>query len=310
MQVIRGIHNLGEAHRGCVVTLGNFDGVHHGHQLLIAHARAKAKELSAPSLLLTLEPQPREFFTDGKTPVPARLTRFREKATLIADAGIDYLLCVPFNRLTADTGPSDIINDWLVNRLAARYIVVGDDFRFGRNAAGDYEMLRAAGDEHGFGVSQLGTLSIDSERVSSTRVREVLAQADFALAERLLGRPYSIGGRVVYGRQLGRQLGVPTANVRLQRYQAALAGVYAVTVGGLDQPYKGVANIGVRPTVDGAEPLLEVNLFDFEGDLYGQFIEVTFRRKIRDEQTFDGLDALKAQIEADQGTAREMLADV
>lgn len=309
MQVIRGIHNLGDDHRGCVVTLGNFDGVHHGHQLLIAHARAKAKELSAPSLLLTLEPQPREFFTDGQTPVPARLTRFREKASLLRDAGIDYLLCVPFNRLTADTGPSDIINDWLIRRLGVRYIVVGDDFRFGRNAAGDYEMLRAAGDKAGFGVSQLGTLSIDGERVSSTRVREVLAEANFELAEKLLGRPYSIGGRVVYGRQLGRELGVPTANVRLQRYQAALAGVYAVTVGGLEQAYKGVANIGVRPTVDGVEPLLEVHLFDFEGDLYGRFIEVTFRHKIRDEQTFDGLESLKAQIDADRVTAKALLAD-
>ncbi|MCR9279598.1 MAG: bifunctional riboflavin kinase/FAD synthetase [Pseudomonadaceae bacterium] len=310
MKVIRGYHNLTAAHRGCVATFGTFDGVHHGHQVLIAHVRAKAAELGVPSMLITLEPQPREFFADPSVPVPARLTRFREKSLLLCQSGLDYLLCLPFNRDMADTTAEEVIDRLIVDRLALRYLVIGDDFRFGQRAAGDYAMLKRAGEAHGFEVSKLGTLAFDDDRVSSTRVRQALADADFALAEKLLGRAYSISGRVVYGRQLGRQLGVPTANIRLQRYRAALQGVYAVRVSGVageDVPVPGVANIGVRPTVDGEQPMLEVHLFDYSGDLYGQRLSVTFHHKIRDEQTFDGLEALKTQIHADMDSARALL---
>ena len=306
MEIIHGIYSLRPEHRGCVLTIGNFDGVHHGHRMLIDHLVAKSRELGVPSMLLTFEPLPREFFAGAK--VPARLTRFREKIMLLCETELDRVLCHPFNERTRNT-PAEWVTDVLLNELLAiRYIVVGDDFRFGKDQRGDYAMLKAAGDRYGFGVSHLGTLTFDHERVSSSRVREVLAAGDFELAEKLLGHPYFIMGRVVYGRQLGSQLGVPTANIRLQRYRAALEGVYAVRVKGLERVYDGVANIGVRPTVDGREPLLEVHLFDFEGDLYGRLLTVQFVEKIRDEQKFDGLEALKAQIHADMVQARSLLA--
>lgn len=308
MEIIRGIHNIRPEHQGCVVTIGNFDGVHHGHRMLLAHLAAKGAELGLPTLLITFEPQPREYFR-GAT-VPARLTRFREKMSLLRRTELDRVLCLPFNERTAGMSASYVVEQLLHEQLGAGYVVVGDDFRFGRGAEGDYTLLKAAGDRLGFGVSHMGTLTFEHERVSSSRIREVLAEGAFEEAESLLGHPYFIMGRVVYGRQLGRQLGVPTANIRLQRYRAALEGVYAVTVlDGNGREYQGVANIGVRPTVDGKEPLLEVHLFDYHGDLYGQLLSVTFRRWIRSEQSFAGLDALKAQIETDIQTARSFFAD-
>ncbi len=303
MEVIRGMHGIRSRHHGNVVTIGNFDGVHHGHQMLLAHVRAKSAELRCPSLLITFEPQPREFFR-GET-VPARLTRFREKISLLKDTGIDRVLCVPFNERTARTPASFVVKDLLAEQLGARYVVVGDDFRFGRGQEGDYAMLKGAGDTYGYGVSHMGTLTFEHGRVSSTRIRDALAEGDFPLAEKLLGRRYFIMGRVVYGRRLGRQLGVPTANIRLQRYRAALNGVFAVTVTGLGGERRGVANIGVRPTVDGKEPLLEVHIFDFDEDIYGALLTVTVRRKIRDEVKFESLDALKAQIGRDIAATRD-----
>lgn len=303
MEIVRGLHNLKPRHRGCVLTIGNFDGVHRGHQLLLSHLIDKGEELAVPTTLMTLEPAPREFFA-GET-VPARLTRFREKVTLLEPTGLDRIVCLPFNEQIASIPAEWIVEELMHNRLGIRYVVVGDDFRFGKGAAGDYRMLEEAGARLGFEVSHIGTLSMDDERVSSTRIRECLADGNFALAEELLGHSYFIMGRVVYGRQLGRTLGVPTANIQLQRYRAALEGVYAVEVRGLDRDYHGVANIGIRPTVDGKEPLLEVHIFDFDQDIYGRLITVEFRHKIRDERTFDGLDALKAQIHYDLETARE-----
>jgi riboflavin kinase/FMN adenylyltransferase len=307
MEVIVGLHNLQPGHRGCVLTIGNFDGVHYGHKMLLDHLVAKSRELDAPSMLLTFEPTPREYFRGDA--VPARLTRFREKITLLQQTELDRVLCLPFNDRTANTPAEWVIEELLDRLLGVRYVVVGDDFRFGKGAHGDYDMLKAAGDRYGFGVSLMGTLTFDHERVSSSRIREVLWAGDFPLAERLLGHPYFIMGRVIYGRQLGRQLGVPTANIPLHRYRAALEGVYAVTVSGLDRVYHGIANIGIRPTVDGKEPLLEVHIFDFEGDIYGQLLTVEFKLKIRDERAFDGLDALKAQIEKDIAMARQWFQD-
>lgn len=307
MEIIRGLHNVKPRHRGCVLTIGNFDGVHHGHQVLLAHLIAKSEELGVPSMLMTLEPAPREFFA-GET-VPARLTRFREKVTLLEPTGLDRILCLPFNERIASIPAEWIVEELLHKQLGIRYIVVGDDFRFGKGAAGDYRMLQAAGERSGFEVSHIGTLTFDHERVSSTRIRECLAEGDFTLAEKLLGHPYFIMGRVVYGRQLGRKLGIPTANIQLQRYRAALEGVFAVNVRGLEKEYRGVANVGVRPTVDGREPLLEVHIFDFDRDIYGSLLTVEFRHKIRDEIAFDGLDALKTQIQEDQRTARAWFAN-
>ena len=302
MEVIRGHYNLKPRHRGCALTFGNFDGVHHGHQVLIGHLVAKGRELGVPTMLITFEPQPREYFQGSQ--VPARLTRFREKILLLEKTGVDYVLCFPFNERTSRQSAEWVCKAFLHDMLAARYVVVGDDARFGEDARGDYAMLEAAGQELGYEVSHLGTLTQDHERVSSTRIRHALAAGDFDLAEKLLGRPYFIMGRVVYGRQLGRQLGVPTANIRLQRYRAALEGVYAVEVDGLERSYQGIANIGVRPTVDGKEPLLEVHIFDFDGDIYGELLTVTFRQKLRDEQTFASLEALEKQIHADIQEAR------
>jgi len=307
MEIIHGLYNIRPRHRGSVLTIGNFDGVHHGHQMLLNHLIAKGRELGAPSMLLTFEPLPREFFAGAA--VPARLTRFREKITLLKDTGLDMVLCLPFNEATRNTSAEWVVDRLLHQILDIRYIVVGDDFRFGKDQRGNYDMLKAAGDRFGFGVSHMGTLTFDHGRVSSSRVREALAAGDFELAEKLLGHPYFIMGRVVYGRQLGRQLGVPTANIRLQRYRAALEGVYAVRVRGLERVYDGVANIGVRPTVEGKEPLLEVHLFDFDGEIYGRLLTVEFVEKIRDEQAFPGLEALKAQIFRDIDAARRVLRE-
>ncbi len=307
MEIIHGLYSLKPRHKNCVLTIGNFDGVHHGHQLLLAHLVAKGRELGVPSLLLTFEPLPREFFAGSS--VPARLTRFREKITLLRRTELDRVLCLPFNERTRRTSAEWVIEELLHKMLGIRYVVVGDDFRFGKDQAGDYDMLKKAGDHYGFGVSHLGTLTFEHERVSSSRIREVLAEGNFELAEKLLGHPYFIMGRVVYGRQLGRELGSPTANIRLQRYRAALDGVYAVRASGLDRTYEGIANIGIRPTVDGKEPLLEVHIFDFSRDIYGELLTVEFLHKIRDEQTFDGLDALTAQIQADIRTAKTWFAD-
>lgn len=306
MEIMVGLHNIREEHQGCVVTAGNFDGVHHGHQILLNHLIAKSTELGVPSLLLTFEPQPREFFAGSA--VPARLTRFREKITLLQRTELDRVLCLPFNERTANT-PARWVVDVLLNKmLAVKYLVIGDDWRFGKGAEGNYAMLKEAGDRYGFGVSQLGTVTLEHERVSSSRIREMLASGDLVEAEKLLGHPYFIMGRVVYGRQLGRQIGSPTVNIRLQRYRSALNGVFSVSVDGLEKSYDGIANIGIRPTVDGKEPLLEVHIFDFDENVYGRLLTVRFHRKIREEQKFESIDALKTQIQADIGVAREWFA--
>ena len=308
MEIIHGLYSLKPRHKGCVLTIGNFDGVHRGHQMLLTHLVAKGKELSVPSLLLTFEPLPREFFAG--TTVPARLTRFREKITLLQRTELDRVLCLPFNERTSNTSAQWVVKELLHRLLEIRHVVVGDEFRFGKGQAGDYNMLKAAGEDYGFGVSHIRSLTFEDERVSSSRIRRVLAAGDVPLAEKLLGHPYFIRGRVVYGRQLGRQLGVPTAIIRLQRYRAALEGVYTVRISGLERAYEGVANIGVRPTVDGREPLLEVHIFDFDQDIYGTLLTVEFRHKIREERTFDGLDALKAQIHRDIEFAKNWFANV
>ena len=307
MEIVRGLHNLQARHRGCVATIGNFDGVHQGHQMLLSDLMTKAEELDLPSLLITFEPLPREFFK--RDAVQARLTRFREKLTLLSRTKLDRVLCIPFNAKLAGTPAIEVVEEVLVKALDVKYLIVGDDFQFGEGRKGDYKLLREAGDRLGFGVSHMDTLAFESGRVSSTRIREVLAAGHFDRAQQMLGYAYFIMGRVVYGRQLGRQLGVPTANIRLQRYRAVLEGVYAVRVAGLERDYLGIANIGIRPTVAGKEPLLEVHLFDFSRDIYGQLLTVTFCHKLRDEQKFTGLEELKAQIHTDINDAKAWFAN-
>ena len=304
MKIVRGFHNLKPDSTGCVVTIGNFDGVHLGHRMLLERLFEKSKELNLPSGLITFEPQPREFFAGEK--VPARLSRFREKVILLQNTELERLICLPFNEKTQNAPAEWFTEDFLFKALNTQYLLVGDDFRFGRGREGDFNLLEKTSAEKGFEVERAKTLEYQGERVSSSRVRKALSDGDFDLAESLLGRPYFIMGRVVYGRQLGRQLGVPTANIRLQRYRSALEGVYSVSVDGLEESaMPGIANIGIRPTIGGKEPLLEVHLFDYSRDIYGSLISVTFHNKIRDEQQFSSIDELKNQIEKDIAHSRD-----
>lgn len=307
MELIRGLHNLRQRHRGCVATIGNFDGLHQGHVCVIEQVKCKARELGLPTTVIIFEPQPREFF--GGDRVPPRLTRFGEKVRLLKAQGIDRVVCLSFNTQLRSMSAEEFVNHLLVRGLEVKHFVVGDDFRFGCDRSGDYQMLRKSGEAHGFTVANTNTYEIDGERVSSTRVRETLAQNDFKLAEKLLGRPYQITGRVMHGQKLGRQLGVPTANIRMHRFAAPLKGVYAVDVFANGHELgQGVCNIGMRPTVNGTQPVLEVHLLDYAGDLYGKLLSVEFKSFIRPEQKFDGLEQLKKQIFNDIEAARTFFA--
>ncbi len=303
MELIRGLHNLRPRHRGCVATIGNFDGVHLGHQAVIGQLADKAEAMDLPTLVMLFEPQPPEFFNPAKA--PPRLMRLREKLQALRRYAVDRVLCVRFDKAFADLEPEAFIRQVLVEGLGVKYLVVGDDFRFGHKRRGDFAMLQAAGREHGFQVVNMHSQTIDGERVSSTRVRAALAAADLALAEKLLGRPYRMCGRVAHGDKIGRTLGVPTANIHLHRHSTPLKGVYAVEVFGLpDEPLAGVANIGTRPTVGGTRTLLEVHVFDFDRDIYGEYVHVNFLRKLSDEKRFASLDELKMKIQQDIVDAR------
>lgn len=308
-ELIRGLHNLHPRHRGCVATIGSFDGVHLGHRAIIHQLRERARERGLPSVAMIFEPQPHEFFSGERA--PARLMRFKEKVLALFEAGVDRVLCLQFNARLRNLSGEQFVQRILVDGLGVEHLVVGDDFRFGCDRSGDYRLLQAVGAQAGFTVEDTATVQVAGERVSSTRIREALAAGDFPLAEQLLGKPYRITGRVAPGRALGRQLDAPTANVRLHRYRSPLVGVYTVTADlGDGRKVRGVANVGFRPTVEGegARPLLEVHLFDFAGDLYGREIAVEFHHKLRDEEKFANLEILKAQIAADIRDAREWFA--
>lgn len=315
-ELIRGLHNLRPHHRDCVATIGSFDGVHLGHQAIMAQLKQRAAEHRVPSVAIIFEPQPHEFFSGEKA--PARLMRFKEKVLSLFEAGVDRVLCLQFNERLRSLSAANFVRQVLVDGLGIRHLVVGDDFRFGCDRSGDYKLLQKIGAEAGFTVEDTATVEIDGERVSSTRIRAALEAGDFQLAEALLGKPYRITGRVAPGRALGRQLGAPTANVRLHRYRSPLVGVYTVRTRATDgsdmapgrQVIDGVANVGFRPTVEGegAQPLLEVNLFDFDGDLYGRELAVEFCHKLRDEEKFDSLEILKARIAQDIEDAKAWFA--
>jgi len=306
MELIRGLHNLAQRHRGCVLTVGNYDGVHLGHQAMIALVKRRAAELHCPATVLVFEPSSKEFIDpDG---APPRLTRWREKFLALAAHGVERLVTLRFDERMRAMSPRQFIDELIVASLGTRHLVVGHDFRYGCQAAGTIETLTAAGRLQGFTVEQIEPFIGDGVRVSSTAVRERLEQGHFQAAARLLGRPYRMQGRVVHGQKLGRTLGFPTANLRLGRRKPPLSGILAVRVSGIEsRPLAGVASLGTRPTVNGVEPLLEVNLFDFSGNLYGAMVEVEFVAKLRDEVKFDSLDALVAQMHQDAERARALL---
>ncbi len=305
MELIRGLHNLRPRHRGCVATIGAFDGVHHGHRAVLGHLLDKSRELKLPSVVVLFEPLPREYFAPAKA--PARLMSFREKFAALEALGVDRVLRIRFDEQLRTMSALDFIERIFVAGLGVRYIVVGDDLRFGHDREGDFWLMQAEGERFGYEAMHTATLGISGTRVSSTRIREALANADFALAEELLGRPYSITGKVVYGAQLGRTIGSPTANLELHRLRAPLSGVYLVQVDGLDgDALPGVANVGTRPTVDdGIRANLEVHLLDFDREIYGGTITVRFLEKLREEQKFDSLEALQEQIHRDLARGRE-----
>jgi riboflavin kinase/FMN adenylyltransferase len=307
MELVRGLHNVDRAARGCVLTIGAFDGIHRGHQEMIRVLRTIAAEQRLPAALLSFEPTPREFFARA-TP-PARLTRFREKYAALCHYGVERFVCLRFDSTLRSMSADEFISEVLVDALGARHIVVGHDFKFGRNMAGNIDVLRAAGPAAGFAVTEVPPFEIDGERVSSSLIRTALEAGDMAHAARLLGRPYRMTGRVVEGAKLGRKLGFPTANLRPQRRATPLAGVFAVRVsGGGLQNAPGVASLGTRPAVNGKELLLEAHVFDFDGDLYRQLLHVDFSARLRDEMWFPDMGGLVEQMKQDAARAREILS--
>lgn len=292
---------------GSVLCVGAFDGVHLGHRALLARVRERADALGCAALAVSFEPIPREYFSRG-APVP-RLASVREKIELMLASGLSGLLLLRFNAQLASLSAETFVEDVLVRRCSAREIWIGADFRFGQARRGDVALLRQLGDKHGFRVEVMDDLRIGGERASSSTVRAHLAAGEFDEASHLLGRRFSIGGHVVRGQQLGRTLGYPTANLRLGRRTSPVGGIFAVRVHGVrSTAVAGVASLGVRPTVDGVEPLLETHLFDFHGDLYGRRIAVEFVAKLRDEEKFADLDAMVRQIDRDALSARTLLS--
>jgi riboflavin kinase / FMN adenylyltransferase len=303
MELIRGIHNIRARHHGCVLTIGNFDGVHRGHLVLLEQLKREGRRLGLPVMTMIFEPQPLELFAADKA--PARLTRLRDKARYLAEAGVDYLLCIKFDSRFAANTAQAFVAQLLVEKLGVKFLTVGDDFRFGAGRQGDFQLLQQAGAEFGFDVIGTDSFCDGGLRISSTVIRQALYDDDLALAEALLGHPYSISGRVVHGDELGRTIGFPTANLPLKRLVAPVKGVYAVDVYGLDpKSLPGVANIGTRPTIAGIRQQLEVYLLDVTMDLYGRHIDVVLRAKLRNEQRFASLDVLKQQIANDVVAAR------
>ena len=303
MQLIRGAYNLLPKHHGCVASIGNYDGIHLGHQAVIEQLINVGRGLHTPVTIVTFEPHPQEYFAGQNAPV--RLTSLRDKLETLAQLGVDRVVCLRFKRELAETSARVFVERYLVNGIGVRHLVVGDDFRFGKQRQGDFALLKRLGAEQGFEVVHTDTHYVDGERVSSSRIRASLADSDFETARRLLGRPFQIAGRVIHGDKRGRSWGFPTANVAIRYHRAPVSGIFVVHVLGItDVHLRGVASLGVRPTVDGSRVLLEVYLFDFERDLYGQRIQVVFLHKLRDEKRFDSVEALRHQMRHDVEAAR------
>ena len=306
MELIRGLNGLNDRHRGSVVTIGTFDGMHLGHQALLRRLKEHGTRQSRPAMVLTFEPMPREFLLAAGQ-APARLTSCRERWRILERLGCDFLWLLRFGPPLRNLS-GEAFAGLLANELRTPLVVVGHDFRFGRNGEATAPMLSAAGQRLGFQVDVVAPVIVDGERVSSSGVRNALAKADFEQVRRWLGRPYSMTGRVVQGNRLGRSLGFPTANLQIERRRPPVQGIFAVRVhGAADAALPGVASLGTRPTVDGEHTLLEAHVFDFSGDLYGREIEVEFVAKLREEERFPSLDALVAQMHQDAAQARQIL---
>ncbi len=321
MQFFRGYQHPGLA-PACALTIGNFDGVHRGHQAMLALLRSEAQQRGVPSCVLTFEPHPRDYFAlqlQRPELAPSRVGTFRDKLQELAQCGVDQTVVLPFNAALAGQSPQDFVQQVLVQGLGARYVLVGDDFRFGARRTGDYAMLDATGEAHGFDVARMNSYEVHGLRVSSSAVRTALADGNMAQAARLLGRPYRISGHIVHGRKLGRTLGFRTLNLRFPRWKPATSGIFVVLVHGLtDKPIAGVANLGVRPSLDpddvnGGRVLLETHCLDWPSSLgqdggYGKIVSVELLHKLHDERKYDGLDALTLGIQRDCDDARAWLA--
>ncbi len=285
------------------VTIGNFDGVHRGHQLVIAQLKRIAESTGLPTVVIIFEPQPIEYFTPARA--PRRLARFHEKIAYLKAQQIDYLLCLRFDRELAEQSAEDFVQKILVEQLNTKRLVIGDDFHFGKNRVGNFQYLQDNSEHFGFIVDETETLMLDGKRVSSTRIRECIQQDDFEKAAELLGRPYSLSGRVAHGQKLGRQLGYPTINIKMGDKTLIVKGIFAVRVKGIDnRVLQGVASIGTRPTVNGVDTILEVYILDFDQDVYGYSVEVEFLHKIRNEEKFDSLEELTVHIAQDTEQAK------
>jgi len=308
MDWCRDLENPAHGKASVVVAIGNFDGFHLGHQQLIKTLKVRSKELSLKSTVVTFEPHPQTYFQPDVR--LSRLSSVREKLELFRDYGVERVIALRFNEQLASLSAEDFVRKYLVESLSVSHVVVGYDFGFGAGRSGTAEDLQALGDAYGFGVSRVAAVSIDGEKIGSTRVREVLQSGDLALAARLLGRPYAISGRVLHGDQRGRTWGFPTANLLVERHNPPLRGVFAVEVGGVEKGLlPGVANLGFRPTVGGDRLLLEVHLINFSGTFYGDRVRVIFRKRIRAETKFDSFDALKDQIHKDTQAAAAWLTE-
>jgi riboflavin kinase/FMN adenylyltransferase len=298
-------HGIPHSTQPLAVTIGNFDGVHLGHQAMLQRLKQTADTLGIATCVLTFEPHPREFFTPEQA--PARLTSLREKLEYFAGFGIDRVHICRFNRPFSQLSAPDFIERILRHGLQTKWLLVGDDFRFGAKRTGDFSLLRQTGTEQGFEVAAMESVTLDGLRVSSTAVREALAAGKLAFANRLLGRPYSISGRVVHGDKLGKKIGFPTANIQIKHNKPPLSGIFAVELSGIgDAKLPGVASLGVRPTVkENGRMVLEAHLFDFDQRIYGQHVRVDFLHKLRDEEKYTDLDTLIRQIELDVENTHE-----
>lgn len=307
IKIIRGRARLRGADGGNVVSIGNFDGVHLGHQALVQRLQQLSLEFDLPSCVVTFEPHPLEYFAG--TEAPPRVMSFRQKAQLLGELGIDRLVCLRFDKTLANTSAQDFINNILVQDLGAKHILVGDDFRFGKNRLGDFDYLVEQGRHLGFEVENTRTLRIEDERVSSSRIRVCLAKGDLRTAARLLGRPWQVSGRVIHGDKRGREWGFPTINLLPSWHRPPVTGIFAVTVDGIgDRPLAGAGYIGRRPILDDNRLVVEVHLLDFNDDVYGKRVCVNFHKKLRDDIHFDDVQALKRQMDQDLADTRSSLA--